>query len=670
MPQPCCTHHISCPGAGNLDYDSPFANLSAEDPDPIKFLGLSWGWNGNYPWLGSNWTRNSCLGICESTISQDDADACARRNNLLCLDGDWGPPPPHNGGSSGPPLIYKTGTPRIPVTNDPQTCIASCPDGIGFAYTTPAGKYIAFGKILADRMAMSEACRFAVFAKICLGALTPSSVCTGKAYLATIAATGGTLPLSFTIVAGSLPAGVVLSQGPGDRDISFGGTPTVAGVYLFTIRCDDSSGHFMQKTFTLTVTGIDNTSLPDAPVGVAYSQTLTAATMTIPLTWSVSGGSLPDGLSLNSASGEISGTPTTTQTKTFTVQCNDGAGLSCTKQLSITVASSCPTLLTSVVVPDHTSTTNYFVVYGATGDLVHPNEYFVSQLDAVGIIDADTNTYVGTIALPAGLHHYGFGGAQVGGGVVHFPARDLGFSIFALSLDMVTHAMNQSLPFATNAFIYPSYDSTHAQIGYLINGSFPNNDQLIILNGTTLAQVSLFDISNGAINERASAMCYSASRDVYYVVGATNGIAPFYVRAIRRADGVKVFEQFLTNRPWAVAYLPTTDKIYIRTTGVSPLHYFVVVDATTGVIDSTTTLNPTAAIAGTGIEYWAAKDAFWLLGSAGGALQQNAILLSRQNLTEICTINAAVYRAGIYGSKSAVRRGVWPIGYQDVDIYQ
>lgn len=70
---------------------------------------------------------------------------------------------------------------------------------------------------------------------------------------------------------------------------------------------------------------ITTASLPDGTVGTPYTAKL-EADGTAPITWSVSAGSLPDGLNLNKDTGEISGTPSAEVTSTFTVTANSTYG--------------------------------------------------------------------------------------------------------------------------------------------------------------------------------------------------------------------------------------------------------------------------------------------------------------------------------------------------------
>ena len=64
-------------------------------------------------------------------------------------------------------------------------------------------------------------------------------------------------------------------------------------------------------------------ALPDATFGSPYNQTLTAIGGTSPYTWVVVAGSLPSGLTLDAATGQISGTPTSPGSSSFTVQVTD-----------------------------------------------------------------------------------------------------------------------------------------------------------------------------------------------------------------------------------------------------------------------------------------------------------------------------------------------------------
>ncbi|MFB3126781.1 MAG: Ig domain-containing protein, partial [Candidatus Acidiferrales bacterium] len=78
-------------------------------------------------------------------------------------------------------------------------------------------------------------------------------------------------------------------------------------------------------------------ALPDGTLGIAYNATMQAANGVLPHTWSVSGGVLPDGLTLDGSAGTISGTPGVAATFTFTLQVNDAETESATQDYTVVI---------------------------------------------------------------------------------------------------------------------------------------------------------------------------------------------------------------------------------------------------------------------------------------------------------------------------------------------
>jgi predicted secreted protein len=95
-----------------------------------------------------------------------------------------------------------------------------------------------------------------------------------------------------------------------------------------------------------TAPTITTASLPDGEVGVAYSQILSAVGGASPYTWSVSSGTMPSWATLDSSSGAITGTPTTTGTSNFTVKVTGNNGARAIASLSVTI-NSAPTITTA-----------------------------------------------------------------------------------------------------------------------------------------------------------------------------------------------------------------------------------------------------------------------------------------------------------------------------------
>lgn len=194
----------------------------------------------------------------------------------------------------------------------------------------------------------------------------------------------GTPPFTFSVSAGTLPAGLSLNSTTG----LISGTPSAAGSYSFTIQATNAVGSDSQA-YSGTVTAspvaptVTTTTLNSLTQGVAFSQTLNA-TGTAPITWTISAGSLPAGLSMNSATGAITGTPTGTGAYSFSVQATNSAGND-TQAYSGTISA-------SGVAPAITTTTL---------DALQEGFFFTQTLGRTGSTPMTWGVSAGT--LPAGL---------------------------------------------------------------------------------------------------------------------------------------------------------------------------------------------------------------------------------------------------------------------------
>ncbi|MFE8646672.1 beta strand repeat-containing protein [Sphingomonas sp. NCPPB 2930] len=159
----------------------------------------------------------------------------------------------------------------------------------------------------------------------------------GTPYAQNLSASGGSAPYSFSISAGSLPAGLTLSTAG-----VLSGTPAASGTFNFSATATDANGFSASRAYTFSVSApvltIAPSTLSAGTVGLSYRQTIVAAGGTAPYSYAVSAGALPPGLSLASATGALTGVPTTVGSFDFTVAVTDALGFPATRAFTIAVA--------------------------------------------------------------------------------------------------------------------------------------------------------------------------------------------------------------------------------------------------------------------------------------------------------------------------------------------
>jgi hypothetical protein len=106
--------------------------------------------------------------------------------------------------------------------------------------------------------------------------------------------------------------------------------------------------------------------LPDGYVGVAYNQTIVASGGTAPYTFTISSGTLPAGLNIDSSTGVISGTPTTVGSSPFTITATDNNGCQGSQNYTINILN-CVLTVDPPALPDGTVNIPYNQTITASG---------------------------------------------------------------------------------------------------------------------------------------------------------------------------------------------------------------------------------------------------------------------------------------------------------------
>ena len=218
----------------------------------------------------------------------------------------------------------------------------------------------------------------------------------GALYDQTVSGSGSTAPYTFAVTSGSLPTGLTLDANTGQIT----GTPSASGTFNFDITATDANACAGVTSYSITmscpVITVLPATLPDGAVGMLYDQMVSGIGGTAPYAFVVSSGTLPDGLTLNPITGQITGTPTTLGTSNFMITATDSFGCTGTTSYSITI--NCPVItVTPGTLPNGTVGSLYDQTVSGNGGTAPYTFAVTSGSLPTGLtLDANTGQITGT----------------------------------------------------------------------------------------------------------------------------------------------------------------------------------------------------------------------------------------------------------------------------------
>jgi CSLREA domain-containing protein len=232
-----------------------------------------------------------------------------------------------------------------------------------------------------------------------LGTLPNGTAGTAYAQTLSVSPAGGTSKV-FAVPFGTLPTGLNLSNAG-----LLSGTPTVSGTFNFTVTVTGFGGACstavpLSVTIVCPTITLAPTSLPNGVQGTAYNQTLTAHPAGGNYSYAITTGALPAGLTLNSTTGVMTGTPSAVGSYAFAVTATGWSTCAKTQSYSLLITGTCSTITVNPTsLPASTLGTAYNQTLTASGGTA-PYTFAVATgaLPSGLTLDASTGVISGTPA--------------------------------------------------------------------------------------------------------------------------------------------------------------------------------------------------------------------------------------------------------------------------------
>lgn len=152
----------------------------------------------------------------------------------------------------------------------------------------------------------------------------------------------GDSTIRYSLFSGSLPVGYTLTPETGVITGSHNIPVQNTIVYSFTLRVTDLEGQSADRTFSITFvptypTWLTDSALAAGRVGQFYTTRVIAISNDVLIYGLATGSTLPAGLTLNTLSGVISGTPTSASNSTFVINAIDNENNTTPKTFSLVI---------------------------------------------------------------------------------------------------------------------------------------------------------------------------------------------------------------------------------------------------------------------------------------------------------------------------------------------